>query len=291
MIVLVGFMGAGKTTIGRLLAAKVGLPFVDTDDLVQTRAGMSIPEIFAKVGEPGFRDLEREVALETLQGPESVVALGGGSLGDPAVATTLQHASVVHLEVSYGESRRRLGDGAGRPMLGATDPRALYDSRLRSYELVSQVSVPTDHRSPEELARQIAVELKGSSVAQEKVQRVVVPLRDRRYEVTVGRELLARLPSLVPGLSEARRAFVVTHPSLDRFAKEIELSLSESGCKTEQLRIPEGEGSKSLETVTTLWGALAERQAHRTDFVIGVGGGVVSDVAGFVAATYRKSVV
>ena len=288
MIVLVGFMGAGKTTVGRLLAAQVGLPFVDTDDLVQHRAGMSIPEIFSQKGEPAFRELEREVVLETLQGPESVVALGGGSLGDPAVATMLQHAQVVHLEVSYGESRRRLGTGENRPMLGRTDPKALYETRRRSYEMIRHLVIPTDHRSPEEIARQIAVEVKGSSVAQERVQRVVVPLRERRYEVTVGRDLMHRFTELVPGISKVEKAFVITHPSLDRYAKEIERSLSETGCDVEQLRIDEGEASKSLDVVRELWAELARRRAHRDDYVVGIGGGVVSDVVGFVAATYMR---
>ena len=288
MIVLVGFMGAGKTTVGRLLAAKVGLPFVDTDDLVQHRAGMSIPEIFKKLGEPAFRELEREVVLETLEGPESVVALGGGSLGDPAVATMLQHAQVVHLDVSYGESRRRLGTGESRPMLGRADPKALYESRRRSYEMVRHQVVSTDHRSPDEIARQIAVDIKGSSVAHEQVQRVVVPLRDRRYEITVGRDLLHRFPALVPGVREAQKVFVITHPGLERYAKEIEPSLVEAGCRVEHLHIDEGEGSKTLEVVSGLWAELARRQAHRSDYVLAIGGGVVSDVAGFVAATYMR---
>ncbi|MDQ4125487.1 MAG: shikimate kinase, partial [Actinomycetota bacterium] len=106
MIVLVGFMGAGKSTVGRALAQRLRLPFVDVDAVVEARAGASIRELFEREGEAAFRRLEGEATRETLRGPDAVVALGGGALGDPAVTTALEWATVVHLDVSFGEAMR-----------------------------------------------------------------------------------------------------------------------------------------------------------------------------------------
>ena len=288
MIVLIGFMGSGKTTVGRIVAAKVGLPFFDTDDLLESQAGMPLAEIFRTKGEPHFRGLEREAVLDALSGREAVISLGGGSVGDPAVATALQGKNVVHLEVSYGEAMRRTGGDPARPMLHGDDPKALFEKRLGVYKMLAKKSVDTSHRSPDEIALEIAIAVKGSAVAAEQVQKVVVPLGDRSYDVVVGRDLLGRFPGYVPGLEGTEQAFVVSHPNLDRFAKEVEAALGDRGISVHQLRLEEGEASKSLDVAARLWGELAEKRAHRSDLVVAIGGGVVSDVAGFVAATYNR---
>src|SRR4051794_6661662 len=101
-------MGAGKSTVGRELAEAVGLPFVDTDGLIEERAGKSIAQIFAESGERGFRAIESDVVLDALDGPESVVALGGGALGDPLIWATLESHRVVHLDVSIDEALKRI---------------------------------------------------------------------------------------------------------------------------------------------------------------------------------------
>src|SRR4051812_10654520 len=116
MIVLIGFMGAGKSSVGALLAAKLGLPFVDTDREIERRAGARVPDIFTASGEAGFRALERAVIDEVLAGTEAVVALGGGALGDPVTCAAIEWFTVVHLDVTFSEVLRRVGSGAGRPM-------------------------------------------------------------------------------------------------------------------------------------------------------------------------------
>lgn len=288
MIVLIGFMGAGKTTVGRILAARLGLPFVDTDQLVSDRAGLSIRQIFATQGEPAFRELERAVVQETLGGPDSVVALGGGALGDPAIATALQGTSIVHLGVSWGETRRRLKGDESRPLLQAGDPKALFDRRQDMYEMVAKHRVDTDGRRPEEIANEIALSVGGSRIADEQMQRVVVPLGARSYDVVIGRDLLGRLGDLIPRAMEAEKAFVIGHASLERFTKEATGSLEAGGVRTVRLDVPEGETSKSLEMVEQLWRRLAEEQARRHDLVISLGGGVICDLAGFVASTFNR---
>ena len=129
MIVLVGFMGAGKTTVGHLLAAELGLPFADSDQVIEQRAGRLIREIFAEDGEAAFRALEHQVIAELLDGPNLVLALGGGAAEHPGTRGTLAshpRAQVVHLQVGYAQALRRVGGDGGRPMLARPDLPAVY---------------------------------------------------------------------------------------------------------------------------------------------------------------------
>lgn len=286
MIVLVGFMGAGKTTVGRILAARLHLPFADVDALVEARAGASIPELFERSGQAAFRRLESEVAQEVLRGPDAVVALGGGGLGDPAIATALEWATVVYLDVSFGEAMRRVGTSAARPMLQRTDPRGLYESRRAAYERAADLTVAVDRRSPAEIAEEIAAAAGAPDDAA--TARVNVPLGDRSYDVVVGDRLVERLAEVAPPPPDAEKAFVVTHPELEAAAADAVASLSSAGLKTHTFTVPAGEGSKSLAAATGLLAQLAESGAHRHDLVVGFGGGVVTDLAGFVASTYHR---
>ncbi len=288
MIVLIGFMGAGKTTVGRLVAGLLGLPFIDTDELVEQREGRAIAEIFHLEGEPAFREAEREVVLETLGGDDAVVALGGGALADPVVVSALQGKTVVHLDASWAEVQRRLSGDVSRPMLSRGDPQALYESRRAIYEMLRPLTIPTDGRSAQEVALDVAVAVRGPEVATEHHRRVVVPLGDRSYEVVVGRDLLDHIDNLVPSIERAEKAFLVAHPSTERFAKVVSEALGAANIDIYVLVIEEGERSKSLDVVQRLWDQLAAKEAHRNDVVVGVGGGVVCDVAGFVAATYAR---
>ena len=286
MIALVGFMGAGKSTVGRALATRVGLPFVDVDALVEARAGASIRELFERDGEPAFRRLESEVTTATLRGPDSVVALGGGALGDPAVTTALQWATVVHLDVSFGEAMRRVGASRTRPMLRQTDPRGLYDSRRAGYERVADVTVSVDGRTADEIADEIAARVRAEPASGG--GRVRVALGERSYDVVVGEGLAGRLAEIAPPPPDAEKAFLVTHPEIEGLAADAVASLSSAGLKTQTLTVPSGEASKSLAAATSLLGELAAAGAHRHDLVVGFGGGVVTDLAGFVASTYGR---
>lgn len=283
---LVGFMGAGKTTVGRALADDLRLPFVDVDAAVEARAGTSIPDLFEQEGEAAFRRIESEVAQETLRGPDAVVALGGGALGDPAVATALQWATVVHLDVSFGEAMGRVGRSSARPMLRRADPRALFDSRRAAYERVADVTVCVDGRGPREIARDVAARLGSAPPAGP--ARVPVDLGDRSYDVVVGEGLVEALADVAPPPPDAEKAFVVTHPELADAAGPAVAALSGAGLQTHTLTVPSGERSKSLAAAGELLARLAGLGAHRRDLVVGFGGGVVTDLAGFVASTYHR---
>lgn len=163
-IFLVGFMASGKTTVGRLLAARLGWRFVDLDDLVVEGAGQSVAEIFASEGEPGFRRREAEALRRAAASPRTVVATGGGAVcREEALAIVLDAGRVVSLEVSAEEAVRRAGTESGRPLLDSeADPlgtaRGLLEARREFYRR-AHLRVETEGRAPEEVARLIIQEL------------------------------------------------------------------------------------------------------------------------------------
>jgi shikimate kinase len=151
MIVVVGFMGAGKTTVGQLLAAKLGVPFTDSDHVIEDRAGKPIRQIFADDGERAFRQLEHEVIASLLAG-DGVLALGGGAIQHPGTRTLLAGVPVVYLRVSYADAIRRVGGDSTRPMLARPDVARLHADRDPLYAEVATLTVETGSRSPDDIA-------------------------------------------------------------------------------------------------------------------------------------------
>ena len=195
MIVLVGFMGAGKTTVGHLLSARLGVPFVDSDLVIEQRSGRPVRQIFAEDGEPAFRALEHEVIVGLLDGPDVVLAVGGGAAehpgtrallargddpprppregiargddpadlaaggGGPRPPRTLATAQVVYLEVGYDQAMARVGGDPGRPLLARPDLAATYQRRLPLYAGIATLTVATDGRRPETITADILARL------------------------------------------------------------------------------------------------------------------------------------
>jgi shikimate kinase / 3-dehydroquinate synthase len=288
VIVLVGFMGAGKTTVGQLLSEELGLPFVDSDLAIQRRAGATIPGIFASGGEETFRALEREVVAEVLDGPPSVVALGGGAVVDPETRSDLMDALVIHLGTSYEHARERMGaESYGRrPLLEAGDPQELFRAREGLYRSAADVLVETDHKDPKHVALEAAAmaELFGPT----HLTRIWTSLGEGGYPTYVGADLMARAEHFLPPFDHAELAYVITHPALAELSVPVAAALERRGLRAHVGAVPEGEESKSIAAAAVLYDELAKAGAHRNDVIIGVGGGVVTDLAGFVASTYHR---
>ena len=162
MIVLIGFMGAGKTTVGRLLAGRLGLPFIDSDVVISERGGRPVRQIFADDGEEAFRALEHETVAGLLRGRDAVLALGGGAVEHPATQALLRPADVVYLHVGYSAAVARVGGDDGRPMLRRPDLEAVYQRRLAAYAAAATLTVPTDGRGPEDVCLDIVGHLAAS---------------------------------------------------------------------------------------------------------------------------------
>jgi shikimate kinase len=158
-VVLVGPMGAGKSTVGGLLAQRWGVTLRDTDHDVEASAGKEISEIFVDDGEERFRAMERVAVAAALGAHDGVLALGGGSVLDPDTRSDLGGQLVVFLRVGLTDAVRRVGLGVGRPLLlGNVRSRikVLLDERQPVYESVADVTVDTDGRDPGEVADEVA---------------------------------------------------------------------------------------------------------------------------------------
>lgn len=167
LIVLVGPMGSGKSTVGELLAQRLDVPYRDTDADIVAVEGREIADIFIDAGEPYFRELERAAVREAVVGHRGVLALGGGAILDDATRELLAGLPVVYLSLEAEEAVRRVGLNQARPLL-AVNPRRqwreLMDARRPLYTEVARVVVATDERTPEEVAQAVldALELKDA---------------------------------------------------------------------------------------------------------------------------------
>jgi len=159
VIVLIGFMGAGKTTIGQLLAERLGLTFLDSDEVIEQDQGLSVRDIFEAHGEAGFRRIEADTIVGLLTGPDGVLALGGGAPTTPGVRAALLGHQVVLLDVAFDEALERVASDPGRPMLHRPNLSELYEGRQADYRAASTAVVPVSGRSPREVVADVLATL------------------------------------------------------------------------------------------------------------------------------------
>lgn len=179
--VIIGPPGAGKSTVGELLAERLGVSFLDSDTVIEERAGKTISDVFTTDGEAVFRELEQDVIAELLREHSGVLALGGGAVLATATAQELRGHVVVLLGVGLSEGFRRTGMSVARPLLAGVNPRATYrellEGRLPSYRSVSSFEVDTDELAPEQVVTEIESSLAvqrddgpGSAAAREELE-------------------------------------------------------------------------------------------------------------------------
>jgi shikimate kinase len=171
--VLVGPPGAGKSTVGAALAARLGVALHDTDAAVEALAGRSISDIFVDEGEPAFRALERAEVARALAEERGVVALGGGAVMDPTTREALVGHAVVFLDVSIADASKRIGFDRSRPLL-AVNPRASWVAMMKDrrpvYEEVAAVRVDTAGRTPDDIADEVVARLRELYEWEERAQ-------------------------------------------------------------------------------------------------------------------------
>jgi 3-dehydroquinate synthase len=307
-IFITGFSGSGKTTTGRALARSLGWQFVDTDDEIVKHAGKPVEDIFAQDGEEGFRRIERTVLARVASGSRQVVATGGGIVMDERNRLAMAASGeVVLLEASPEKILERLEHQrthqteapAVRPMLEADDPL----ERIRSLKAFRQfiytqakLTVHTDDRTPEEVASEVARHLnasknrepRGSSTADDGDLAARVRTSSGDYPLWVGWGTIDDLGRRVRGILDPPVAYIVSDEGVHAQARRAQAAMEAVDIPTHLLFIPPGERSKTLEMAQNIYSWLADRKAERGHLVLAVGGGVVGDLAGFVAATYLR---
>ena len=161
-IVLVGVPGAGKTTVGKLLAKNLGIDFFDSDQVIESRAGKSVSDIFTQDGEPAFRKLEHDVIVELLDSNNVVLALGGGSLGNDETRAKVKDATTVWLVAGLAQAVDRVGMNRNRPLLLGNVRGQLADlmaAREPFYKEVAAIAIDTSKLIPSEVVTEIVSEL------------------------------------------------------------------------------------------------------------------------------------
>lgn len=285
-IVLVGLMGAGKTSIGRRLAARLGLPFRDADQEIELAAGCTIAELFARYGETAFRDGERRVIRRLLAGDPMVVAFGGGAFMDPQTReTTRSEATSVWLRCTLPTLVRRVAGRDHRPLLSGRDRedtlRQLMQARHSVYAEADLI-VDCNDEPPDVTTSGVLDALMHWKPA----RRLHVVLSSTSYDVVIGDSLLARAGALLAPKLPQKRAVVVT----DQTVAGLHLAtlmdgLAETAIAASAIVVKGGEASKSMDTYLDVVDQLLEARVERRTAVIALGGGVIGDLAGFAAAT------
>jgi 3-dehydroquinate synthase/shikimate kinase/3-dehydroquinate synthase len=288
MIVLVGFMGAGKTTVGHILAERLGTPFVDSDVYIERQLGRTIVDVFAVEGEPHFRELEHRAINELVRGSDAVLALGGGALGDPRTRAILRNTTVVYLRVDYDEALTRVRQDKYRPMLRRADLDQVYAGRLAAYGEVAAVQVDTNGRRPDAVALDVLKELTRLPATPAGTSNILVTPVGGTYYVHVGRQLLDLAGTLLPDSADIEQAVLVESDRDTAAADRVAAGIAARGISVTRVPIPDTEAAKTFDTAQRVAGHLADVALHTNDLVVAVGGEPVCDLAGFVAATFNR---
>jgi shikimate kinase/3-dehydroquinate synthase len=264
-LVLIGFMGAGKSTAARRLGRVLSVEAVDSDRLVEAELGSSIEAFFDREGEAAFREREERVVLELLDRGVPVAALGGGAVLSERVRTALRDHTVALLEIDVDSAWDRAGIGTHPPRPLARDRDAFaqrHAQRMLVYEEIADAFVPAG-AAIEDVAEALANLPRGTRL-------VWAHAASGSYPVWFGEGVWPQLA----------RAFVLTDETVARLYGH---RLPAVG-----LAIAPGEASKTLSCAQAVWEALAAAGHTRADSLLAVGGGVVGDLGGFCAATYQR---
>lgn len=279
---IVGLPGSGKSRVGQQLARFFGVAHIDTDFQVEKVAKRRISTIFDEDGEAAFRALETEAVLETA-GKAAIVSLGGGAVETSAVRDFLEGQSVIWIDADTEELLARVSRNSRRPLLRNNPGKTLRVLRQRRdplFRSLAQVRVVSTNAPVQRAVREVlrsALDWDFSSVTGQDTYRVVTGFGTTSL---VG----ARIPS------GATKVFVLTSESMADKCGPIVAELGARGLEVTLFTHVDGEGAKDLETVSRGWDALGRARIGRRDLVVTFGGGVTTDLGGFLAATWLRGV-
>ena len=306
-IILTGFAGVGKTSVGQAVARQLGWAFVDTDDVLERIAGKSIEAVFAEDGEDAFRLLESQALAEVCGAARQVVSTGGGMVKAP-VNRALMRASgfVVCLEATPETIVQRLyprgaGQGPVRPLLSGPNGETPLE-RAQSLKAERQAAyaqahwtVHTDALSVTDVAQEVVRAARtiggvdsGPSAGTPDLA-AVVRSSSHSCPIFAGTGVLERLGDLCRSVGLTTTAYLISDSNVFfTHGRKAQIALEQADIPVHTFVVPAGEASKSLETLETVYQWLAEQRAERGHFVVGLGGGVVGDLAGYAAATFNR---
>ncbi|MQG18313.1 MAG: 3-dehydroquinate synthase [SAR202 cluster bacterium] len=308
-IFLIGFSGVGKSTVGKKLALMLGMDFVDIDKYIVDSQDRTIKDIFASDGERKFRKIEYNSLKNICQKTNQVVSTGGGL---PVYARNRnlmkENGVIICLEAHDKTLNKRLFesdldgsfDKEVRPKLDSDDKfrtlSSLKQSRQKFYSMCDW-TIHTDKLTPDQIAIEIirfcnilpASQIKIPVSLNEDLSSIV-SIGGEGYPIYVGWGILTKLSDILKDRKMLATIFIIADESVLMHTRKIQILLESNGFKFHTFRIPSGESSKNLDLVKSIYGWLAELNAERSDMILAVGGGVVGDISGFVAATYLRGI-
>ncbi|MCY4019774.1 MAG: 3-dehydroquinate synthase [Chloroflexi bacterium] len=273
-IVITGFMGTGKSTVGQLVAAKLGRRFVDMDDVIEERFGMPIPEIFKRHGEAIFRTVERGLAQELSTQSDLVIATGGGALVPVEMRDLMgRTGKLICLNADKDEISARLSETDNRPL--AANWEALFEQRQLAYAAIPN-QIETSGKTMEAIVCEIVAMRDG---------RIQVRTPVGGYDIWIDEGILRDINRHVDGLGLHGHVVIVTNETVAPLYGE---PLASRLPKADIIAVKDGEEYKTLETVSALYDEMLALGADRNTTLVALGGGVLGDMAGYVAATYMR---
>ncbi len=279
-IILTGFMGTGKTTVGRLMADKLNYQFIDTDHLIEDEIGCTIAEYFRTSGEDAFRRKESEVAQRLSQQEGLVISTGGRMMLDPGNAASLSSTGRVFCLVATPEEilERVSNDSHVRPLLQGANPLEhiveLLQQREKGYKRFSQFT--TSAKKPDDIADELSEFVQGK-----RDLRLEISAPSLDYEFIVGSGILPFVSSLAE--IQGQTAIITDERVAPRYAQSC-------GQATTVISVPAGRQHKTLETAQRIYEQLLDAGIDRSGTIIALGGTVISELAGFIAATYMRGI-
>ena len=293
--VLIGPSGSGKSTIAKALGKRWGRPVIDTDEEITAKIGMPIHEFFARFGEPAFRAIEREVVDAACRRGPAVIATGGGAVlseanwaswrpGSVVIGLTAQPAALAARVIAQSAAE---GRGAERPLLAGDAESRIHELMERRRALYARADVTIDTTGLDSTAAIDAVDhAVGAIVTAGGVPRVSLLTPSGRSDIFVSRGASSMLAQTIASRwPRARRVWLISDENVAAcWSEQVASVLNGAGLPAETLVVPAGESSKRMTEVERLCGEMTSRGVTRRDVVLALGGGVVGDLAGFVAS-------
>ena len=327
-LILTGMMGAGKSTVGKLLAAQLGMNYLDLDEVIEEEANASVQEIFSRYGEDHFRELESLALREALALPSRVISTGGGAILRESNRELMEQHLVIWLAIDSDTAAKRLDFDGTRPLLvqdshgsggqfdaeikGAPD-RATegLESGSRSRYMANWQRLEDERRwayakcdlvvdgslSPKAVAEKIGdwwqktIDNGAKSEKTGQAHHLLVKAEGGTYPIHIGHGLLDNLGQRCRHEAKLQKALIVSNPTVFAlYGDRVKESLEDAGLCYEAVLIPDGEEFKYLATVERIYGAALDMGLDRSSGIIALGGGVIGDIAGFAAATYMRGI-
>jgi 3-dehydroquinate synthase len=290
-IILIGFMAAGKDTVARAIAAKTGWAYLSLDRLIELKTGLKVADLFRRRGESDFRKVEKAVLASVMNLKKIVLATGGGTVLDAQNRRRLKRMGlVIHLRADLSTLEKRLKYDRVRPLIrDKTRIREIFTARRGQYDFADW-NVDTDAQNPARIADRIIEKAGiGKPSYPERIRTIEVRASNKNYPVIIAAGVLSRNSTLAPYGQVLSRGLIITNPVVAAlYLDRVIASFRRSGIELLPCVVPEGERLKNLDTVRRIYDLLARKGYNRGDCLVALGGGVITDLTGFIAATYKR---